>query len=292
MDNAAVKELCLALIQADTQDEVVALLSSAGYWEMQPYWREFGDKENNYSTIGNQQSKPDAALVEKLVNAIDARLMNECLSRGIDPKSAKTPQSIRDAIAQFFDNTTVAKSPFSGLVKNWSPDRRTEVAEGIALVMTGMGPKEGNLCYSVVDNGEGQTPEMFPSTFMSIGESNKMRIPFVQGKFNMGGTGVLKFCGKRRLQLIVSRRNPAVVGEKPDDPSDTQWGFTIVRRVDKGGGRRSSVYEYLAPLGVGKQCLPYQGKVLRFIADTLPLFPVGREAYTKNTSWGNAGQAL
>jgi hypothetical protein len=286
MNSPDPKELCLALVKADTQDEVVDLLAAAGYWEMQPYWREFGDKENNYSTIGNQQSKPDAALVEKLVNSVDARLMNECLTRGIDPKGTKAPQDIRDAIAQFFDNTTTAKSAFAGLVKMWSPDRRTKVAEDIVLVTTGKGAKEGNPCFSIIDRGEGQTPDTFPSTFMSIGESNKMRIPFVQGKFNMGGTGVLKFCGKRRLQLIVSRRNPAIVGDKPADPSDLEWGITVVRRVDKGEGRRSSVYEYLAPVGVGKQCLPYQGKVLRFAADTLPLFPDGREAYTKPTAWG------
>ncbi len=287
MNDAQAKELCLSLMRADTQDEVVRLLEAPGYWEMHPYWREFGDMENNYSTIGNQQSKPDAALVEKLVNAVDARLMNECLTRGIDPKGTKAPHSIRDAIAEFFDDTTTAKSAFAGLVKMWTPDRRTKVAEDIVLVTTGKGAKEGNPCFSIIDRGEGQTPDTFPSTFMSLGESNKLRIPFVQGKFNMGGTGVLKFCGKRRLQLIVSRRNPAIVGDKPADSSDAQWGFTVVRRVDKGEGRRSSVYEYLAPVGVGKQCLEFQGKVLRFAADTLPLFPDGREAYMKPTVWGS-----
>ena len=47
-----------------------------------------------------------------------------------------------------------------------------------------------------------------PDTFLSLDKSNKLRIPFVQGKFNMGGTGVFEFCGPNGLQLIVTRRNP------------------------------------------------------------------------------------
>ena len=36
--------------------------------------------------------------------------------------------------------------------------------------------------------------------------SYKGAVPFVQGRFNMGGTGVLPFCGDdRKMQLIVSR---------------------------------------------------------------------------------------
>jgi hypothetical protein len=36
--------------------------------------------------------------------------------------------------------------------------------------------------------------------------SYKGAVPFVQGRFNMGGTGVLPLCGDgRKMQLIVSR---------------------------------------------------------------------------------------
>ena len=43
-------------------------------------------------------------------------------------------------------------------------------------------------------NTEGQKPEDFPKTFLSLSEKNKEGIPFVQGKFNMGSTGSLRFC--------------------------------------------------------------------------------------------------
>src|SRR5436305_447607 len=83
----------------------------------------------------------------------------------------------------------------------------------------------------VVDNGEGQTPRGVPHTILSLHAGNKNRIPFVQGKFNMGGTGVLEFCGRdRNLQLVVSRRNPALLPRSLEHPSDADWSFTVVRR--------------------------------------------------------------
>ena len=125
---------------------------------------------------------------------------------------------------------------------------------------------------------------MMPATLLSLTKSNKLRIPFVQGKFNMGGTGAFKFCGRYGLQLIVTRRNPAIVGDKCDQHSDSQWGFTIVRREQPEGGRRSSVYTYLAPLGVDSD--PGKGGVLRFDSKTAPIFPERREPYARSAEWG------
>ena len=52
--------------------------------------------------------------------------------------------------------------------------------------------------------------------------SYKGAVPFVQGRFNMGGTGVLPFCGDgRKMQLIVSRV-PSDVAKSPHE-----WGFTV-----------------------------------------------------------------
>ena len=126
-----------------------------------------------------------------------------------------------------------------------------------------------------------------PDSLLSLNKSNKLRIPFVQGKFNMGGTGVLKFCGRRNLQLVVTRRSPAILRGHFDHPSDAQWGFTVVRREDPGDGRRSSVYTYLAPVGVlEKRRLPGQGGIFRFTADAMPIFPDGRNPYGLEAEWG------
>ena len=87
MNNDQKRELCLALVHADREEDVIRILQEANLWDNKRVWRLYGDRENNFSTIGNQQSKLDAALVEKLVNSVDARLMHECLAGGINPES-------------------------------------------------------------------------------------------------------------------------------------------------------------------------------------------------------------
>ena len=94
MNNHECRELCLAHIDADSEEQVVRLLSDAGYWDTAQYWRDLGDMENNFSTAGAQQSDPVAALVEKLVNSADALLMNECRVAGIDPQGPGAPPSV------------------------------------------------------------------------------------------------------------------------------------------------------------------------------------------------------
>jgi hypothetical protein len=267
--------LCLDLLEADEEDAVVQLLDEAGFWDRQEVWRYYGDYENNFNTIGNQQSSPEAALVEKIVNSIDARLMNECMIRGIDPEGEDAPRNIEEAVALVFGER--------GRILHWTPAMRAEQARFITLAATGRPASEdADPSFSIADAGEGQTPDRLPDTILSLNRANKLRIPFVQGKFNMGGTGVLKFCGRRNLQFVLSRRNPELIGIS--NPSDLQWGFTIVRREDPIGNRRSSVYTYLAPIGADRS--PQKGGVLRFSADCLPIFPDGREAYVRESPWG------
>jgi hypothetical protein len=284
MTNDQTKDLCLRLLQSDHEEEVIDILTQAGFWTNRSAWRLFGDNENNYSTIGNQQAKPEAALVEKLVNAVDARLMLECQLRGINPEGPKAPKSIRQAVAVFLENHPRPEDPLAGRISEWNDSKRREVAQTITFAATGARAANGNPCFTITDKGEGQTPERMPDTLLSLNKSNKLRIPFVQGKFNMGGTGVLKFCGKQNLQLVISRRNPDIANRHLADDSDLQWGFTVVRREEPEGNRRSSVFTYLAP--VNSDYRPSNGGVLRFTSDTLPLFPDGNDAYVRPTEWG------
>ena len=104
MEKIDLKSLCMDLIKADSENKVIDLLKSCDYWDDLNVWRFYGDYENNYNVIGNQQSRPDSALVEKLVNSVDAKLMNECLLRNIDSEGPKAPKTIRQAVAQFFED--------------------------------------------------------------------------------------------------------------------------------------------------------------------------------------------
>jgi len=283
LGNDDCKKLCLDILAADTEADVIALLNTAGLWSSPSAWRLYGDRENNFSTIGNQQSRPDAALVEKLVNSEDARLMSECMRRGIDPESPSAPQNMRAAVARFFDEKDITTHPTAGRIALWSDEKRRTVAHGITLSATGASPRQGRPCFTIADCGEGQTPDRMPDTLLSLDKSNKLRIPFVQGKFNMGGTGVLKFCGRNNLELVLSKRDPKILPQNAS-ASDSLWGFTVVRREDPPVGSRSSVYTYLAPVGADQT--PAKGGVLRFEADELAILPDKKQAYTRAAQWG------
>jgi len=281
MKNNDAKHLCISLLRADTDTEILNVLRDAALWDVDECWRFYGDQEGNFSTIGSQQASPEAAVVEKVVNSVDARLIGACRRVGIDPEGPHAPPSSRGAVAQFFDD--VGTGPGSGIVSEWTDVKRTEIAQGITLSATGNKPRDGYPCISIADIGEGQTPRMLPDTILSLpNKSNKLRIPFVQGRFNMGGTGALRFCGENNFQLVISRRDPTLLEELAHE-TDSLWSFTVVRRESKAGVR-NSVYTYLAPVGASSS--PRCGLPLTFSAESMPLLPDGNAAYTRECQWG------
>lgn len=232
------ERLCLQLLYAEEENKIKTILSGAGFWDDLSLWKDYGDMDMNRSIVGNQQSSPVAALVEKLINSLDAVLTSECLKNNIDPRDAAAPQTMQDAVKDFF-------RVHEGRIQNLTPGARTELGKRIQLVATGS-KKLPN--FLVIDEGEGQLPQDFQDTFLSLLRRNKTGIPFVQGKFNMGGTGVLQFAGHHSFQLIVSRRQPEIISAQPRD-AETHWGFTLIRRLDPTPGRPHSTYVYLAPNG-------------------------------------------
>lgn len=247
------RDLCLRLMNAETETEVIDILDAQGFWNNRSVWKPYGDIANNRSIVGNQQSSPVAALVEKLVNSIDAVLTAECWRRGIDPTSSSAPQTMRAAIEQFLNVK-------HGQIQTLDAAARTRLAERIQLIACGT--KE-NPAYCVVDDGEGQSPDQFPNTFLSLIRENKTRIPFVQGKYNMGGTGVLQFAGVHSFQLIISRRQPDIPAASTSNPLRHLWGFTLIRRLDPGPEQPQSTYVYLAP----------GDEILAFDAEAIPARP-------------------
>ena len=228
MDN---KELCISLLQCESEEDVIKTLKEFNYWDNRDCWIPYGNITNNRGIISNQQSSAVAALVEKLVNSIDAILVSECFRKKIDPERSDAPKTMNQAIKSFL-------SIKGGSIANLDAKSRTAIAERIQLVTTGT-KTEPN--YLIIDDGEGQNPSDFPTTFLSLLRDNKTKIPFVQGKFNMGGTGVLQFAGKNSFQMIISRR-------QADLPrADTMWGFTIIRRIEPKFEQPHSSYVYLAP---------------------------------------------
>ena len=281
--DASERSLCEQLIRADSESEVEAALRKAGYWDAIDAWSVFGANPANASVIGGQQEAAEAALVEKIVNSIDARMLDACRKDGLDPQDAdKVPPSGMEAVFRWFDHgMNTSQASRAGNIAAWSPAKRDEQAEHITVAATG--PVEGFASITIADSGEGQEPDSFGTTFCSLNTGNKRSMPFVQGKHTMGGTGALRFCGAGRvhahnLQLIVSRRNPAYASTGDSTP----WGFTIVRRFPARGGEKTPTYRYLAPAG----------RVLRFDAAELAVFPQapqgrGRaDPYARAARWG------
>src|SRR5260370_11090070 len=187
---AMAARLCMALMRADTEQEVVALLSAAGYWDDFGAWRPSNDEETKFSTIGNQQSEAVAAFVEKIINGVDSRLLDGCLRAGDDPQGVSAPKSMREAVARYFERRA-NPSRSDGRISDWSDSEVTAQGRLLTVAATGNMPADGHPSLTVADQRKGQTPDAVPTTFTSLQKSNKLRIPFVQGKFNMGGTGAL-----------------------------------------------------------------------------------------------------
>jgi hypothetical protein len=277
---AAARKLHESLLAADSGAVVVAILKAAGLWDDEASWRLYGDAEDNFSAAGNQQRNADAALVEKAINSLDACLMGKALERGIDPRSPEAPRSPREAVAIFYEGADPENvRSHQGNMADWTRARRTEVSRDITIALTGpIGAKPGIV---IADSGEGQSPDRLPDTILSLMKGIKKSIPFVQGKFNMGGTGALRFCGPDHLQLVLSKRDPRIAAM---EGSSTDWGFTIVRRERPTTTTRVSTYRYLAPLGAAED--PGNGGVLRFGSDSLPIFPEGQNPYGRASVWG------
>lgn len=261
------KDLAIQLSHCESENEVIAALSEAGVWDNPSLWRPFGDIENNWSTIGNQQSEAEAALVEKIVNSIDAMLMKECLIRGVVPDSTLAPKSISDAMEQYFHIK-------GGKLQELTTTERTKLAKSITLAASGKKPTDANgyPCITIVDCGEGQTPRKMPDTILSLNKSNKLKVPFVQGKFNMGGTGVVRFCGTHSFQLVISKRCPDIANTD-DDSTFSEWGFTIIRRErpKDGHDRRSSMVTYL--VGEDRQIRTFSAE------EGIPVIPSSKGKY-------------
>ncbi len=212
--------LFLKLFKAENEQELHKIIESEEIFKNQENWHPLGGNENNFSTIENQQASSIGALIEKFTNSIDATLMKKCYERNIDPKSFQAPKSMQEAVEEFYGEKYNWLN--SKYVKEQSLDIQV-IADGTTR-KEGARARNGKIPYEtsliVYDNGEGQHPEDFESTFLSIAKGNKNDILFVQGKYNMGGTGAIVFCGKNRYQLIASKKY---------DRSG-KFGFTLIRK--------------------------------------------------------------
>lgn len=233
---------------AGTEDELNEVILKNPDFFAEANWYPLGGDTNYFGIVRSQQSNPIAALVEKITNSIDAILTKRCYEENLDPRSPDAPRSMYEALEKFYPNH-----------KQWDlKSFRRKQAEEIQILADGP-PR--NTSVIIYDNGEGQHPEEFETTFLSLVRGNKINIHFVQGKYNMGGSGALVFCGKKRYQLIASKRFDG----------RGKLGFTLVRQhkvIDDQS--RGSYFEYLK----------IDGKIPSFEVEELDLKLHGRKFKT------------
>lgn len=173
------KTLFFNLFNAKNENELDEFIDKNPEIFQQSNWYPLGGNYSNFGVIENQQASPIAALIEKITNSIDAILMKRCFEERIEPESKEAPKSMEEAIEVFFTNSS-----------NWDlPTFRKQQAEEIQIIADGYYQDRGkNTSLIIYDNGEGQHPNDFENSFLSLLRGNKNKIQFVQGKYNMGGS--------------------------------------------------------------------------------------------------------
>jgi hypothetical protein len=123
----------------------------------------------------------------------------------------------------------------------------------------------------IYDDGEGQSPENVSNTILSLQKSNKNNIQFLQGQYNMGGTGAIRFCHEG-LQFVLTKRNNFLNRNQKNF-----WSFTVVRREMPKKGQRNVFYTYLAPVLANEK--PRKGDLMTFEKDEINLLPIQNKPY-------------
>jgi hypothetical protein len=217
------RKVCRSLLDAESEAAVLAVIESVAEMQDGRNWRPLDNRETNFNITSNQASDGGKALTELMTNMVDAVLMKHALKAGIDPKGKKAPRTMHEAVDKLI------KQLRGGKLTNLDPTDpwlRAFAQSNLVIGVTGAKTKRTGLpCYTFMDNGEGQSAENFESTFLSLSTGNKKDIPFVQGKYNMGSSGVLGYCGLKWFKLIVSRKYD---GKSP-------WAFTLMRKRPGGG---------------------------------------------------------
>lgn len=223
--------LCTRILRCESEDAVRDVINSSPELSNTANWRPLDHRETNYNVVTNQAATGGKALTELCTNMVDAIIMMHAERKGIDPQSPSAPRSVTDAVR---DLVQLRGAP-SGVLAEVDDDEylREYARKNLIIGVTGDSKRP---CFTFVDAGEGQDPTHFKDTFLSLSSGRKSKIPFVQGKYNMGSSGVLSYSGRRWYKLVISRKYD----------KSSLWGWTLVRRRPGDG---TPVAEYFVSRG-------------------------------------------
>lgn len=184
-------------------------------------WVPLGREPNNYSIVENQQADAMAAFTELVVNSIDAVILRAFFEEHGDDYTGSEFASLEEAADALINK------------------------EQDTIEIFANGERNGPFSLTLYDNGCGQPQSKFEHTFLNVLTPGEMKqeFDFLQGKYGMGSTGVLPFCGDKGYKFIASTAH--------DEPR--KWSWSITRK-----NRQENRYEYLIVNGQPPQ---FEGEV-------------------------------
>ncbi|MDD4989697.1 MAG: hypothetical protein PHW31_00055 [Candidatus Pacebacteria bacterium] len=223
------REMFFKLFSIASSDEVALSIENDNFFKPENCsWKPYGGRENNAGQVEGQMKNSSNALVEKVTNSIDALLMRKCYEiegAAPDSKDPKLPKSLSEALSKYFGGEDEINRKRS----EWAKQHLVVLAEGDKKKPT----------LTVIDRGEGQSPDEIQNTIVHLSGSIKRNVDFVFGKYHQGGSAAIRFCGSKGkcYQLVLSRRAETIA----DKSKANDYGWTLVRRSYKS---RTAFYEY------------------------------------------------
>ena len=196
------EEFLNALASAESAQKVSEQLMS--FLSSQPHlkWLPVGGRANNRGII-EVSANTGRALVERVTNAIDAVLDAEYVRHDGKPP-CDSPREAAEAWLQV---------PHEGL-SALSPNQRRSLAKRVNVrLRKGDGPSKR--IVDISDSGIGLSAEQFPTTILSLNESNKVTKKHLAGTYGQGGSATFASC---EFSLLASRKQ-----------GSAQIAFTLVR---------------------------------------------------------------
>lgn len=266
-DNSEIFKMVQHILSIHNENDLEYFIENNEFFKNYCDWEPVGGESGNIRYIGNQQTTAAGTLTEIVVNSIDALLMLECIKSGKDPTESGVPNSMNDAAELFFgiSNGRIyncfpnGTSKLSKSVKTLKGIPITELAGNIELLFLNSDGNNRHKTVIVYDRGTGQAPNDFKDTFLYYKSDNKLNIPFVQGKYGMGGTGIFSRCGLKNYVFILTSKHPDIC-----NPSEiNKWAFTIIRKHIGTKREKRDFYEYLCKKVTRKD-------IFSFTADRIP----------------------
>ena len=156
-------------------------------------WRPIDGRETNFNVTSNQASDGGKALTELMTNMVDAVLMKHALQNGIDPKSKNAPATMHEAVERLIKSLKGGK--LTSLPSN-DPWLRDFAQRNLIIGVTGArSRRKGFPCYTFVDNGEGQDPRDFESTFSPLARGTRRTSPLSKASITWARRGSSDIAG-------------------------------------------------------------------------------------------------